>query len=260
MKLKLAVMQMGTLWEDSKANLAAASEAVSSVDADLVVFPEMFTTGFTMNVEAVAESMTGGSVSWMRDMAASSGKAIMGSVVIRESGSDGGTEYYNRLIFASPDGTMEYYDKRHLFRMGGEHGVYKHGTERIVINYKGFAILPLICYDLRFPVWIRNRGDYDLMINVACWPAVRSSAWSTLLRARAIENLCYVAGVNMVGSDPNTEYSGNSAIIDFLGQPMAEAIEPTPQALCATLDMEKLQAFREKFPAHLDADTFDMKI
>lgn len=257
--LKLALLQISTQWENKNANLSMALDCINSTDAELVVLPEMFTTGFTMNVAQMAETMDGESVSWMRSTAARTGKAIMGSVIIRET-VEGRDVYFNRLIFALPTGDIKHYDKRHLFRMGGEQGVFTCGERRVVIEYKGFRILPVICYDLRFPVWSRNRSDYDLMIDVACWPRVRSLAWSTLLRARAIENLCYVAGANMVGSDPNVEYSGDSVIVDFLGQPMAEATEPVQQIVCATLDMDKLRAFRDKFPAHLDADNFNIEL
>lgn len=258
MILKLALLQLDTQWENKSLNLTRASQYIHSADADLVVMPEMFTTGFTMNTELVAETMNGETVQWFLKTARESGKALMGSVVIAENDDHGVLRYYNRLLFASPEGELIHYDKKHLFRMGTENENYTNGKRRVIINYKGFRILPLVCYDLRFPVWSRNRGDYDLIIYTACWPVARAMVWSTLIRARAIENLAYVGGVNMVGRDPDLEYTGNSAIIDFMGNPLVESVESVPQLLTAVLDMDKLTAFRNKFPAHLDADKFTL--
>jgi predicted amidohydrolase len=164
----------------------------------------------------------------------------------------------NRLVWARPDGSLEHYDKRHLFRMAGEHEHYQPGDRRIVVNVKGWKVCPLVCYDLRFPVWSRNRGDYDLLLYVANWPARRAHAWSALLRARAIENLCYVAGVNRIGRDGNgVAYAGDSVVLDFLGQPISSE-GAGDRVETAVLDLQSLRAWRESFPAHLDADGFEL--
>jgi predicted amidohydrolase len=257
MRLKIALLQTDPEWEEVALNLSVAEAMIDKTDASLVVLPEMFATGFSMNAEEIAEPAEGGVVGeWMRRVAAASGKAITGSVAVREQHGDTET-YFNRLIFAKPDGTAEYYDKRHLFRMGVENEVYTPGNKRLIVEWGGFRIMPVVCYDLRFPVWCRNRGDYDLMIDVASWPASRSYAWSSLLKARAIENVAYVAAVNRTGMDPLARYSGDSLILNYKGQPLAEG-DDSPQILEAELDMEALTDFRAKFPVHLDADKFEI--
>jgi predicted amidohydrolase len=252
--LKISLVQSAPEWENVEANLRRAEERLAESDASLVVFPEMFTTGFTMNAAAVAESMSGNTVARLGALAARYGKAVMGSMVVADDG-----HYLNRMLFVRPDGGVEWYDKRHLFRMGGERDVYTAGNERAVWEWQGVRILPLICYDLRFPVWSRNRGDYDMIVVAASWPAPRATVWRTLLKARAIENLCYVAGVNRTGSDPNASYSGDAALIDFLGVAGSEADGQAEQAVEGVVDLEAQRAFREKFPAHLDADGFSIE-
>jgi predicted amidohydrolase len=224
---------------------------------DLIVLPEMFTTGFTMEPEAVAEPANGPTVAWMREQAAKLGAVITGSIATRD-----GDGYYNRLVWMRPDGTHETYDKRHLFRMAREHDHYSPGTRRLVVELKGWKILPLVCYDLRFPVWSRNKigadGGYDVLLYVANWPERRRYPWQTLLKARAIENLSYCIGVNRVGKDgTGINYTGDSAAIDYLGQPMTA---PSEQEFVTTVALEKaaLDEFRAKFPAHLDADEFQL--
>jgi predicted amidohydrolase len=197
--------------------------------------------------------MAGPTIGWMREEAAALGCVITGSLIVREAG-----HCYNRLVWARPDGTLEHYDKRHLFRVAGEQDHYAAGARRLVVDLKGWRICPMICYDLRFPVWSRNRGDYDLLLYVANWPQRRAHAWSTLLKARAIENLCYVAGVNRIGKDGNgATYAGDSVVLDFLGQLLSsegggDRVETT------VLDLESLRSYRASFPAHLDADRFEL--
>ena len=259
-QLKVAIFQMDIVWENPTENCRKVAEWIEreAGDADLVVLPEMFATGFSMNPAAIAQEMDGQIVTAMRDLAVSSGKAIITSIAIHDHirRTEPEMGYFNRLFFFAPDGVWLTYNKRHLFRMGGEHEKYVGGNSRQIIHYKGFRICPLICYDLRFPVFSRNRQDYDVLVYVACWPEPRRNAWSTLLRARAIENQAYVIGVNRCGTEPKNIYSGDSAILDYLGQPLAEA---TPSVECmtsATLSLEALETFRKGFPAHLDADSY----
>lgn len=251
--LKVALVQSDPVWEDTAENLRRAEKFVAQSDAELIVFPEMFTTGFTMNPAHVAEPMSGATVATLKNISVKYDKAIMGSVVITEKG-----HYYNRMLFITPDGNMDWSDKRHLFRMSGENGAYTPGTERDIWTYKGIRILPAICYDLRFPVWLRNRGDYDMIVVSAAWPAARAAIWNTLLRARAIENLCYVAGVNCCGDDPNVSYNGGSALVDFMGNDVAAAKDASEQVVTGYVDLNDQVTFREKFPAWLDADNFTL--
>lgn len=189
----------------------------------------------------------------MKRKAAERNCAIAGSVAVCENGN-----YYNRFYFVHPDGAVQHYDKKHLFTFGGEHKRFTAGTERVVVNFRGVRILLEVCYDLRFPVWARNLGDYDMILYVASWPTPRVDAWSALLRARAIENQCYVAGVNRMGVDPACEYSGGSAIIDPYGKTIAECPWSRESAVSADIDMEALQTFRKKFPVLDDADPFTL--
>ena len=226
---------------------------------DLVILPEMFSTGFTMQPETCAESPSGPTVAWMRQMAAQYNIVLTGSLVIEADG-----HYYNRLFWMPPDGQFVSYDKRHLFRMANEHDHYRDGQSRLITELKGWRICPLICYDLRFPVWSRNapggkHAAYDLLIYVANWPAKRRSAWQALLKARAIENLAYLVGVNRVGEDGNgIAYSGDSTVLTYIGE---EIVSGAYQPLVAnvTLDYEALSQYRASFPAHLDADSFEVR-
>jgi len=258
--LRVTAIQSDLAWHDAPANRQRFEKLLQPLAGltDLIVLPEMFTTGFTMAAEQVAESANGPTVDWLRKMAASANATITGSIVTQED-----NHYFNRLIWMRPDGTHASYDKRHLFRMAQEHQHFAAGHERIVVDIDGWKICPLVCYDLRFPVWSRNRlgtaGGYDVLIYVANWPERRRYAWQTLLRARAIENLSYCVGVNRVGRDgQGIDYKGDSAVIDFLGQPLTEASE---DEFVATVPLERaaLDSFRAKFPAHLDADAFDVK-
>lgn len=269
--LRVTLVQADTVWHDPAANRArivewlreaarsAAAPGGTTVNTDLIVLPETFTTGFSNDAVANAESMDGDSVTWMRDFAHSYDAAVTGSVQIRDGGA-----VFNRLIFATPDGAVRHYDKRHLFRMASEQEWYAAGTERMIVAYRGWRICPLVCYDLRFPVFSRNRVDssrtdeleYDLLLYVANWPATRHEAWRTLLRARAMENLCYVVGVNRAGVDGNGHaYDGGSLVADPVGTMVLEC-DAAPQVAQTELSLERLREHRRRFPAHLDADGF----
>ena len=213
----------------------------------------MFSTGFSMDTATLAEEMSGPTVGWLREEAAALGCVITGSLIVRDAG-----QCFNRLVWARPDGSLEYYDKRHLFRMANEQQHYAAGTRRLVTEIKGWRVCPLICYDLRFPVWSRSRGDYDLLLYVANWPQRRAHAWAALLKARAIENLSYVVGVNRIGRDGNgTTYVGDSVALDFLGQPLSSE-GGGDRVETVVLDLESLQSYRSSFPALLDADPYEI--
>ncbi len=251
--LNVTIVQADLLWQDAAGNRQHFTSVIEDLlePTDLIVLPEMFTTGFSMDAPVLAETMDGDSVTWMRDMAASSNAAICGSLIIADN-----RQYFNRFICASPAGDLQCYDKRHLFRLADEQSHYAAGAELLTFDLKGWRICPMVCYDLRFPVWSRNRGLYDLLVYVANWPERRHHAWATLLRARAIENLCYVAGVNRTGIDANDiPYSGGSSIIDFLGEDLAN-LGDHAGTVSVELDLEKLRAFRERFAFHKDADSF----
>lgn len=256
MSLRVSLVQADLVWEDPARNLAALDGAVAGLvgQTDVVVLPEMFTTGFSMDPSRLAEPAGAGpGFDWLRTRARSHDAAFIGSLMTRD-----GARHVNRLWVALPDGTMLHYDKRHLFRMGREHEHYAPGASRLVVEFRGWRIAPLVCYDLRFPVWSRRSPefDYDLLVYVANWPARRSFAWQSLLVARAIENQCFVAGVNRVGRDgAGVAHEGGSALHDCLGASLAA---PGGSAGVATvaLDLATLREFRRAFPAHLDADRF----
>ena len=260
--LRICVVQMDIVWENPNRNWSKVSHLLQGQEGlhDLIVLPEMFTTGFTMDAathaEPAAESQT---VGWMQFMAAKMGAIIVGSIITEEEG-----KYYNRLLVVGQEGVVLKYDKRHLFRMSGEHEVYTQGSELQVLSLNGWRICPLICYDLRFPVWSRNGTNpagnmwYDLLLYVANWPERRVGHWKTLLQARAIENQAWVAGVNRVGTDGNAiTYSGDSMIVDALGAVVAHS-EQVEGLLVATLEWSALAEYREKFPAWRDADQFEL--
>lgn len=253
MELKVALCQFDMVWEDTAANLRTAGRMVAEADADLVILPEMFATGFVTDPGRVAQPMSGEIVQEMTRWVRTTGKAVAGSLIVEEEG-----RYYNRLLFIKPSGERVQSDKRHLFSIGGEGANFCPGRERGVVEYGGIRFLLQVCYDLRFPVWSRCRNDYDAIIYVASWPAGRRDVWRTLLRARAIENQAYVLGVNRTGDDPRLHYSGDSAVIGCKGETLAEAGEGQ-RLLTARLDMDELRRFREKFPAWRDADDFDLK-
>lgn len=263
--LNIALIQTDLHWQNPEANRAMLEEKIWNIDqkVDIIILPEMFSTGFTMKPKDVAEVMNLHTHKWMRQMAAQKNAVVTGSFVVKEK-----DLYFNRLIWMQPDVSYEYYDKRHLFRMAGEQEHYAGGSKRIIVNYKGWRICPLICYDLRFPVWSRNtesshqekKTAYDLLLYVANWPAVRIQAWDQLLAARAVENLCYVAAVNRVGEDGNgIPHNGHSQVISYKGDRM-DFNEGEEKVISVTLSMDELIKFREKFPAHMDADDFDISL
>ena len=248
--MTLTILQKDIVWADPAENVRRAEEAINrNPGADLYVLPEMFSTGFCTQPEGIAEPVENQTVSWMKAKASQTGAAIAGSIAVHEDG-----KYYNRFHFVTPDGNITTYDKKHLFTFGGEHKRFTAGSERVIVTYKGFRILLEICYDLRFPVWSRNKGDYDMIIYVASWPTPRVEAWKALLTARAIENQCYVVGVNRVGEDPGNNYCGGSRVIDPYGQIMAECEDGKEMEATVKVDMEVLEAFRAKFPVLDDAD------
>lgn len=254
--LDIALVQTSLVWENPKANRIHIENKVSSISADLIVLPEMFTTGFTMNAKDVAESMGGESIAWLKELSKSKNAAIVGSLVITEN-----NNYYNRLVFVEPSGKLTAYDKRHTFTLAGEHKVYTAGQEKIIIDYKGWKICPLICYDLRFPVWARNTEDYDILIYVANWPKVRITAWDTLLKARAIENMAYSIGVNRVGLDGNDyEYSGHSAAYDVLGNHIDSIPENEETIEIVTLEKSHIDKYRERLGFLKDRDAFSLEV
>ncbi len=254
MKITLAACQVDMEWEHTAKNLTRLEPIVAAAAADVVVLPEMFATGFKLRPAKVAEPADGAVATAMKRWAATYDKAIAGSVVIAENG-----EFRNRMFFVKPSGEVVWYDKRHLFRPGGEARDYTPGKQRVVVEYKGFRFLLLICYDLRFPVWSRNRGDYDAILCCASWADDRREVWRTLLRARAIENQCYMAAVNRVGLDPDANYAGDSALVDFCGATLADAGD-RETTVTACFDTEALAAYRADFPAWCDADDFELKI
>ncbi len=250
--MKITILQQNIIWANPQANRERAEAVLNGLpEADLFVLPEMFSTGFCMQPEGMAEEADGETLCWMKRRAAERNCALAGSIAVCEDG-----KYYNRFYFVYPDGQVIHYDKKHLFSYGNEHLRFTAGTERIILNFRGVRILPEVCYDLRFPVWARNAGEYDLILYVASWPASREDAWNTLLRARAIENQCYVAGVNRVGTDPVCAYAGGSMLIDPYGRTLAACPQPVESTASAPIDTEKLQAFRRKFPVLNDADAF----
>ena len=256
--LNVAIVQTSLVWEDRDANLGRFHEKLDHLpgEPDIVVLPEMFSTGFTMNAAHLAEAMDGPTVAWMRQQAQQRGFHLIGSVIIEDGG-----RFYNRLIWAHPDGSIGKYDKRHLFRMAREERVYSAGRDKLVVELHGWKICPFICYDLRFPVWLRNLGNhYDVAIFIANWPAKRSAHWRSLLVARAIENQAYVIGVNRIGEDGHGyAHSGDSMVLDPAGDILLharniECLQTIP------LSYSRLQSIRESFPVWKDADDFELRV
>jgi len=253
--LTISLVQTALVWQQAEVNCQHITKMLTdaATKSDLIILPEMFNSGFTLDATKVAESMSGDTVAWMKQLSADLNAAVTGSLVIRENDTN-----YNRMVIAYPDGQCQWYDKKHLFRMANEHQRYGSGDERVIVKWRDWRIALYVCYDLRFPVWCRNQNDTDLMLFVASWPAVRAFPWQTLLRARAIENLCYVCGVNRIGTDANhIEYQGDSAVLDMAGRDICQLAD----ADCiktVTLSAESLNSFRDAFPAFLDADTFSV--
>lgn len=255
-KMKIALIQSSLTWENPSVNRNHFEEKINAINekVDLIVLPEMFTTGFTMNPSAVAETMQGETILWLQSLAKANNSAITGSLVIKEN-----NNFYNRLVFVFPSGEIQFYDKRHLFTLAGEDKVYTSGKEKLIVEYKGFKICPLICYDLRFPVFARNLEDYDVLIYVANWPKTRINAWDILLQARAVENMCYTIGVNRIGVDANQyEYVGHSQAVDFLGNYILEPQE-TEGVFIVELNNEKLLDTRNKLGFLNDRDSFELE-
>ena len=280
--LKITLIQSNLFWENCEQNLEQFSKKISLIgeQTDLIILPEMFTTGFSMQPKKLAESMTGKTVNWMKEQAHKKQCVITGSFICEEN-----RKFYNRLVWMKPDGNYSTYDKRHLFSMAGEDKHYTAGNKKIIEELKGWKVCPLICYDLRFPVWSRNtnipqqalnssrppsqahdqshKGDmlpaYDLIIYVTNWPEKRSFPWKTLLLARAIENQCYVIGENRVGTDGNEiDYSGDSAVIDFKGEILSKIPSHVEYTETITLSYKMLEEFRNQFPVMDDADSFEI--
>ncbi|MGK7396275.1 MAG: amidohydrolase [Candidatus Cyclobacteriaceae bacterium M3_2C_046] len=260
--LIVTTIQSDLYWHNIEANLGMFEEKIWSIGetTDLIILPEMFNTGFTMDAESFAEPINSRTFRWMKQQAAQTGSVVMGSYIVRET-----DQLFNRLIWMEPSGNYDFYDKRHLFSMAKEHHKFSRGNALLIKNLKGWNICPLICYDLRFPVWSRNRYLaeknellYDLLIYIANWPESRINAWDILLQARAVENLSYVIGVNRVGKDgKDVKYNGHSAVINPKGRKIF-INEDKEVIRTVSLDFEKIQHFRRKFPAHLDADPFSL--
>jgi omega-amidase len=255
-ELKVVLIQAPLVWENPKANRDYFSAKIKEInkETDLIVLPEMFTTGFTMNVKPLAESMDGVTINWLKEIAAENGVALTGSIIIKEHGN-----YYNRLLFITPEGELFYYDKKHLFTLANEQEHYSPGTKKLIVDYKGWKICPLICYDLRFPVWARNVENYDVLIYVANWPEVRTKAWDVLLQARAIENLAYCVGVNRVAQDgKGFNYIGHSAVYDAFGEIITAQNFESENVFQTTLSKVHLQEVRSKLKFLNDKDTFQL--
>ncbi len=258
MSLRVTLVQQPLIWQEPAANRDRFESLLLPLagTTDLVVLPETFTTGFSMDVERVGEPVGGATTEWLTRLANRLDAAVTGSVITEEGG-----RYFNRLLWATPSGELRHYDKRHLFRMGREHQHFTPGRAAWSVEWRGLRICPLVCYDLRFPVFSRRRPEleYDALVYVANWPAPRVYAWSQLLRARAIENQSFVIGVNRVGADgAGVQHSGASAANDFLGAPLVE-LGNEPGITTIALDGAALRAFRERFPAQLDADRFTLE-
>jgi predicted amidohydrolase len=254
--MKIALIQSSLFWENPTANQNYFDEKINEIieKVDVIVLPEMFTTGFTMNPSDVAETMQGETIHWLQSLAKAKNSAITGSLIIKEN-----NNYYNRLVFVFPSGEIQFYDKRHLFTLAGEDKVYTSGKEKLIVDYLGWKICPLICYDLRFPVFARNTDDYDVLIYMANWPKTRINAWDILLKARAVENMCYTIGVNRIGLDNNNyEYVGHSQAVDFLGNYVLEPHENEGVSI-VTLNKEKLLETRIKLGFLNDSDAFELK-
>ncbi|MBR2400802.1 MAG: nitrilase family protein [Tidjanibacter sp.] len=252
--MKVAILQFDIKHLDREGNIHTIERLLDGVECDLVILPEMFATGYCIDAEQVSEPAEGATYSWMKRISAEGGFGIMGSVAVCDKGN-----YFNRMYIILPDGTTCHYDKRHLFTFAGEERTFARGTERVVVEWKGVRILPLICYDLRFPVWSYLPGGVDLIVYSASWAASRAGAWDTLLPARAVENQAWVAGVNRTGIDhEGTPYNGHSAIYDHLGRKVADCGE-SEQVVVVELQPEKIAAFREKFRAWQDADQFQIR-
>lgn len=255
-QLSIALVQTQLIWENPEQNRINFSTKIETIPntVDLIVLPEMFTSGFTMNAKIVAETMNGETINWLKKIASEKDTAITGSLVIQENNT-----YYNRCVFVHPNGKIDTYDKRHTFTLAGEHKVYNAGTKKTIIDYKGWKICPLVCYDLRFPVWARNTENYDVLIYVANWPKPRINAWDALLKARAIENMSYCIGVNRIGQDDSGhDYPGHSACYDVLGKKLTD-FKPNEETIkIVTLEKSPIEKYRNKLGFLNDKDSFNL--
>ena len=254
--MKITLIQSPLIWESPKKNRNYFEAKINSIfeSTELIVLPEMFTSGFTMNPEVVAETMQGETISWLKTLAKAKKSAITGSVVIKEN-----SNFYNRMLFVYPSGEIQFYDKKHLFTLAGEDKVYTSGKQKVIINYLNWKICLQVCYDLRFPVFSRNSEGYDLLIYVASWPKIRINAWDTLLKARAIENMSYAIGVNRIGEDDNGyQYTGHSQVVDYLGEYLVEPNE-SEAIFSVELDKLKMMLTRQKLGFLNDRDGFKIK-
>jgi omega-amidase len=256
-KISITLAQVDLFWEDPQRNHDHLTKLLGELTepTDIIILPETFTTGFSMRAQQIAEPMDGPSVSWMKQSAKNINAAICGSLIINEN-----NHIYNRFVFTTPVGELFHYDKKHLFSIGGEKKSFTAGTQRTIINYLGWRITLYVCYDLRFPVWCRNRNDTDLMLFSANWPMTRNIAWKSLLRARAVENQVYVAGVNRIGSDgKGIKYLGESRLIDPLGNYIVKSKAPEERLYSEKIVLSELQKLRRKFPVSRDADPFEIR-
>ncbi len=259
MSLRIALLQADLRWEDPTANRDLLSGMIDDIRErpDLIVLPEMFSTGFSMRADELAQTMDGPDLRWMQGVAERTGSTLTGSLIVEENG-----RYFNRLLWMSPNGLLGLYDKRHLFRLAHEQDTYTAGTTRPVFRINDFRVAPLICYDLRFPVWSRRSAsyDYDVLLYVANWPEKRGHAWRSLLPARAIENQSYVAAVNRVGTDgQGMDHRGDSVVLDFRGETISTVVPDSASVLEATLELDPLVRFREQFAFWQDADRFRLE-
>ena len=254
-KLNITIVQSDLVWENIDANLQNFSKKLENLqNSDLIILPEMFNTGFSMNSKSLAEKTDGKSLKWLINLAKEKQSAVIASLIIEEN-----QQFFNRLYFVLPNGDLQFYNKRHLFRMANEHNYYSPGKEELIVNYKGWRIKPLVCYDLRFPVWARNKNNYDLLIYIANWPERRNEPWKILLKARAIENQSYVVGVNRVGPDGNdVVFSGDSAVINPKGEVISKTKAHEERVETVEISLSELNDFKEKFPAYIDADNFEI--
>lgn len=254
--LHISLLQADLSWENAQENINYFTEQIDQIsnDVDLIVLPEMFTTGFSMNANKLAEEMNGKTVNWMQETAIKKQSAVVGSVIISEN-----KKFYNRLFFVFPSGEFQYYDKKHTFTLAKEHETYSSGSKKLIVEYKGWKICPLICYDLRFPVWARNVEDYDLLIYVASWPEKRINAWDALLKARAIENMSYTIGVNRIGKDGNNyDYVGHSILFDCLGNPLSKKQNERQETISVQIEKESQDEIRNKLGFLKDKDKFSI--
>jgi predicted amidohydrolase len=257
-ELMIAGIQSHLMWENPAENRNYFEEKINSLsdEIDIVVLPEMFTSGFTMNAQKVAEKMDGATISWMQKLASKNNLAIVGSLVIEEE-----NHFYNRLVFVHPSKKIDFYDKHHTFTLAGEDKIYTSGKKKTIIDFLGWRICGLICYDVRFPVWARNTENYDLLLYMASWPIARIKAWDTLLKARAIENMSYVIGVNRIGKDDNgNEYCGNSLLIDYLGNQLSDLQYNEEGIIVSKINKKDQENTREKLGFLKDKDSFSIDL